>query len=586
MACARKAISWIAVLVIASCACFWGAPFAEACTAVYVGSEVSADGSIIIARSNDNQGVFGNYIDVVERMENKPGRTMPINDAQDVLAELPATTYKYICTPLMDSGAEDNGTPHDAAAGVNECGVAMTMSITAFSNKAALDADPLVESGVTEFTMDDYVVCQSATAREAVETLLAAIDKYGSSEINIALITDQNEAWWVEMYSGHQYAAVKLPSDKVSAFGNEFQLEYLSDYEDRIVSPGLESLPKERGFAVYGDNGELNLFETYSGTSMDADYCHMRTWIGHQLLAPSAFKGDYDINRHYPACFTPDKPVSVRDVMELMRNRFEGTPYSPDETGRTDMRVIGTDTAMSVHVMQVYPQLPAEMSTVLWECAGPCIYGVFVPVSNACTKVNEAYARNQPAEEDGTFDVGHYPYYAMKGLTTFCVEKDEYKVYGTPVREYWAQAEESMAAMMGSVLAEAATMDSAQAAAHIESYCASVQGKSFDDARKLYNDVVWYHGVNSNTLKNGKNPETEEVYDELKPIDPMKVNLDPSAYAQVPDPSSSEAQKDARGLPAEGIVAVCFVALAAIAAIVFVLYKRRQRDASGRNEGE
>ena len=111
----------------------------------------------------------------------------------------------------------------------------------------------------------------------------------------------------------------------------------------------------------------------------------MRTWIGHQLLAPSVFGDDYDINKHYPMCFTPDKDVSVRDVMEFMRNRYEGTPYDPDETGRTDMRVIGTDTAMSVHVMQVYPQLPAEMSTVLWECTGPAIYGVFVPVSNACT---------------------------------------------------------------------------------------------------------------------------------------------------------------------------------------------------------
>ena len=231
--------------------------------------------------------------------------------------------------------------------------------------------------------------------------------------------------------------------------------------------------------------------------------------------------------------------VSVRDTMEFMRNRYEGTPYSPDETGRTDIRVIGTDTAMSVHIMQVYPKLPTEMSTVLWECSGPCIYGVFVPVSNACTQVSEAYARNQSVEEDGTFDVEHYPYYAIKGLTTFCVEQNEYEVYGAPVRAYWAQAEESMTAVMSNVLAEAATMEPAQAAAYIESYCTSAQNKAFDDARELYNDVVWYHSENSNTLKNGKNPETEEVYNELRQIDPMKVDLDPSAYAQTPNPSSS-----------------------------------------------
>ena len=46
----------------------------------------------------------------------------------------------------------------------------------------------------------------------------------------------------MEMYNGHQYAAVRLPDDRVCAFGNEFLLQYLSDYADCIVSPGLESL--------------------------------------------------------------------------------------------------------------------------------------------------------------------------------------------------------------------------------------------------------------------------------------------------------------------------------------------------------
>lgn len=173
-------------MVIASCAFFWGAPSAEACTAVYVGSDASDDGSIIIARSNDTQGVLGNHIDVIDRVENQPGRTMPIDNAKDVLAELPATTYKCICTPFMDGAAKRNRTARDAAACINENGVAMTMSITAFSNAATLAADPLIKKGITENTMDDYLVCQSATAREAVEKLLAAVDEYGSSEINIA----------------------------------------------------------------------------------------------------------------------------------------------------------------------------------------------------------------------------------------------------------------------------------------------------------------------------------------------------------------------------------------------------------------
>ncbi len=174
---------------------------------------------------------------------------------------------------------------------------------------------------------------------QGMQVLASLLDQYGSSEVNIALIADQREAWYMEMYNGHQYAAVKLPEDAVCAFGNEFSLEYLSDYEESILSPALLSLPEENGFAVYGENGELNLLATYSGQEVVTDYSHLRTWSGHRLLASSAY-GDYEKTAVYPLCFTPDGKVSLQDVMEIMRDRYEGTEYSPDETGRTDMRVM------------------------------------------------------------------------------------------------------------------------------------------------------------------------------------------------------------------------------------------------------
>ena len=105
---------------------------------------------------------------------------------------------------------------------------------TAFPNEAALKADPLIEEGLDEDAAVDLVICQSKTAREGVDVLLGLIDKYGSSGSGIAIIADQNEAWYVEIYTGHQYAAVKLPTDKVSAFGNEYSLEY-SRERNRVV---------------------------------------------------------------------------------------------------------------------------------------------------------------------------------------------------------------------------------------------------------------------------------------------------------------------------------------------------------------
>ena len=494
------------------------------CTAVYVGPDVSEDGTAMYARSNDYQGINANHISVTPAVENESGRYMPVSDDTKTQTEIPATTYKYISTPYMNSTTDDGAVAHDAASGINEYGVAMTMSITAYPNQAALEADPRIDSGFCEDASVDLVICQSKTAREGVEVLCGIIDKYGSSESNIAYIADQSEGWYIEMYTGHQYAAVKLPKDKVSVFGNEFSLEYLSDYEDYIISKDLLSLPEEKGFAVYGRNNELNLWDTYAGNTTLTDYRHMRTWIGHQLLAPSQFPDDYNLNAKYPLCFTPDEKVSLDDVAEIFRNRFEGTEYSPDETGRTDMRVIGTDTALSAHILQVYSDLPAEMSCVNWVSSGPIIYGVYIPVSSDCVNISKSYGANQPFSEKGVFDTDNYPFFLFKDLCTRCVGPQHYKIYGEPVQEYFKEAENCMFAGMSEVLKIAAEIEDETARAeYITSYCNNMQTKAFEDGKQILNDVASTQSKNSNT------------YDDGEVIPPMEINLNASKYKSIPE---------------------------------------------------
>ena len=506
-----------------------------ACTAVYVGPDVSADGSVIFARSNDHYDIWGNYVTVVPKVENQSDRFMPINRDGTIKAEVPQTTYQYTATPFLNSTRAYANLSTGAAVCTNEYGVAMSMSVTAYPNKAALDADPLVKEGISEFGANDFVICQSKTAREGVENLLELMDKYGSGESNIAIIADQNEAWYVEMYTGHQYAAVKLPADKVSAFGNEYSLEYLSDYEDNITSKDLFSLAEEKGFAVHGKNGEINLFDTYSGDKTIDGYAHMRTWIGHQLLAPSSFSADYYPNARYPLCFTPDKNVSAQDVCQILRNRYDGTKYSPDETGRIDMRVIGSDTTLSAHVVQVFSNLPAEMSCVNWVSSGPPIYGVFVPVSNDCINVSDAYAANQPANETEVFDTDNYPYYLFKELTTRCVGPDNYKVYGEPIQDYWHQAESNMFAGMSNVTAQAAKMqDNDTRAQYITSYCNDMQTHAFEDGQQILKDVLWTQNKNSNTFKMERDSKTHEMSGKKVVFPQMEVKLNASKYGNVP----------------------------------------------------
>ncbi|MBE6509090.1 MAG: hypothetical protein E7Z77_06695 [Methanobrevibacter sp.] len=364
---------------------------------------------------------------------------------------------------------------------------------------------------------------------------MGIIDKYGSSESNIAIIANQNEVWYVEMYTGHQYAAVKLPTDKASVFGNEYSLEYLSDYEDNITSKDLINLAEKNNFSVHGKNNEINLFDTYSGNSTTTEYSHMRTWIGHQILAPSKYSADYNHDEMYPLCFTPDKNVSVEDVAKLLRNRYEGTKYSPDETGRIDMRVIGSDTVLSAHIIQIFTDLPAEMSCVNWISSGPQLYGVFIPVSNDCINISDAYGANQPAEDKGVFDTNNYPYYVFKDLTTRCVGPENHEIYGKPVQDFWHEAESNMFSGMKKVIAQAAKIkDNNTRAEHITSYCNDKQTKAFEDGKQLLNNVTWAQNKNSNTFKIQRNPETQQMTGAKVDIPPIEINLDASKYSYIP----------------------------------------------------
>ena len=68
---------------------------AAACTAVYVGKDVSADGTTIMAKSNDYGDNYANYIAVEPAVKNKPGRKMPIDQTGTVFTEIPAATWFF-----------------------------------------------------------------------------------------------------------------------------------------------------------------------------------------------------------------------------------------------------------------------------------------------------------------------------------------------------------------------------------------------------------------------------------------------------------------------------------------------------------
>lgn len=453
---------------------------AFACTAVYVGKDASEDGTIMIGRSNDvHPTVAPTMIQVVERVEDTPGRFY--KDDWGFSYPLPPTTYKYTCIPISETFESFT---IDAAGACNECGVAITATVTAYTNDAVESLDP-AEKGICEDSIAGILAACCKTSREAVDLLAFIIDHYGSGEHNIVMIADQNEAWYMEIYCGHQYCAVRMPDDCVAVYGNEYMLTSIDpDDPNTVCSPKLISLPESHGLAKYNADGTFNPFDTYAGEGRLSDYANLRTWTGHSILAPST-AGEYDTFTNYPLFYQPDKKVALQDVFAIFRNRFQGTDYCPDVTGDQGMRVIGTETQAHVHVLQVYPELPADKACVSWVALSQAEFAPFLPVSNAVSRVSEAYSTDPMTR---VYDPS-YAWYVFKGLNTLCADN---RSRVTEVAHYWRSLERALVNAMPEILA----CDDGT----ITDLTVYIQDTAMEDAQTLYNDVLTNQMLNTDTL--------------------------------------------------------------------------------------
>lgn len=136
---------------------------ADACTGVYVGRKASASGATLLCRTVDTPPATRLFRNVVRpRVENAPGRTC--TGFHGFSWPLPATTYKYVCTPATES----NRFGDFASLGINEKGLAVSATVTGYSCEGIRTADPFVTEGLSEDSMTGLIAASCATAREAI----------------------------------------------------------------------------------------------------------------------------------------------------------------------------------------------------------------------------------------------------------------------------------------------------------------------------------------------------------------------------------------------------------------------------------
>lgn len=465
----------------ASAAALLCAVSARACTGVYVGRGVSEDGSVMLMRTEDMDSGNSKRFIAVPSKTYAEGET--VTDAYGLELECPARTYRYTAVP--GSASRGIGGEPFCAAGFNEKGVAATSTITAYPNSKAAAADPFAENGLYELSANEIILSRAATAREGIEIIADIVDKHGSGEGSIIMTADADEAWYMEIYTGHQYAAIRLPEDKAAVIANAYMLgETDINSEDVIASKELVSFAR-RNRILKEKNGRINLRETYAEPEKDSNT--VRLWGGRKLLHGSVGTDPFKAN--YELLFTPSEKISVKDVMSVTRYRYEDTEYNVNFDKNKYVRAIGTARQEECHILQLRPEADIETSCIEWLCMGNSEFTAFVPYyAAALTETPLLCSLDAPKYNQYSL------YWACRGLSTLCGMNR--RLYGNTVRGFFDEYENNLidhVAEMDAEMAKASDRSKTANALCAELVC-DIYGKSSAMYREVLSFLAQYEG--------------------------------------------------------------------------------------------
>lgn len=477
---------------------------AFACTGIYVGKDVSDSGDTYFGRSEDMGGHTKRFI-IHEAQTHEEGEMF--EDAYGFSMPYPAESYRY--SAVEDSHDYGEGDRPYGEVGINEFGVAISATVSTEYNEAAAAADPLnTESGICELSITEVVLSHVKTAEEAVEYLGSIVEEYGAGENNLIMFSDSSEVWVFEIVSGHNWAAYKMPTDKVAVMPNHILLGTIDvNSEDVKTSANLVTLAKENDFLVEED-GMINVMKTYSPTF--EKYDSYRIWGGHQLLAPSSeIEAEAE---YYPMFFTPDNKVSLMDIKNVLSYRYEGTENDFNNMEMNyEKRPIGVERQAEVHVFQMADQ---DINTQ-WLAMANIEFSVFVPFyTRILTDTPDMMKFESVIPTDGQYD------WTFRTLSALCSQDREQ--YGAGVRAYWDHYQEALIEANKDVIVkinELYQTDPTKAEEKATQLAFAISQEAYDRAELITNELIRYMAKEEG-YKAGYLSDPEKYADAVKPFVP------------------------------------------------------------------
>ena len=382
-----------------------------ACTGIIVGKDLTADGSFIFGRTEDYQRNRTMRLVTHPRGEFKKGsKLVDVNNGFTYIH--PEDSLKFFSTP--DSSAKPKEMEQGVydAAGYNEAGVGIFCTVSADPSEEIEKSDPFVKNGVNEASMTTFLLAHAKSARGAIELLADTIDKQGASMGDIVAFGDQDEVWYMEIYSGHQYVAIKYPADKFSIFPNDYWLGGvdLKDKENVIASKDIVEVAKKAKTYKETKDGLMDMAGSY-GPKEISDTSRSRVWSGIHDLDPNS-KVPYDAKRFdlLNDLSKDSEKITIEHALNVFRNRFEGTEYIPSDNKaerkanpKTHKRPIGSINTMQAHIFQIKEGYPKDAPGIMWMTLGSPLNIPWIPIFPDINDSTAEAKNNAP-----TYDANSY----------------------------------------------------------------------------------------------------------------------------------------------------------------------------------
>jgi len=389
------------------------------CTNILISRGASKDGSTMITYAADSHVLYG-------ELYHWPARSYPENAMLDI--------YEWDTGKFLGQVKQVRKT-FNVVGNMNEYQVAI--GETTFGGRSELRN----KKGIVDYGSAMYIALQRAkTAREAIKIMTGLFEEYGYYSLGESFsISDANEVWIMDLIGkgegrkGAAWVAVRIPDGYISAHANQARIRKfpLNDPENCIYGKDTISFAKEMGY-FKGKDEDFSFVDAYAPISYGAlRFCEARVWSVFNRAAKSSITTfDYvkgvEGAEPMPLYVKPDKKLGVRDVMELMRDHFEGTefdmtkdigagPFSLPYRWRgltwevngvkyCNERAISTQQTGFSFVAQSRKWLPDPIGGILWFGVDDSYSSCYIPFYCGINRIPKSFAVGTGSFDEFTWD--------------------------------------------------------------------------------------------------------------------------------------------------------------------------------------